>query len=220
MSTAQVPRPSSSRAIQVTEAKLPGCFILQFPVFHDQRGDFVKVMQHSIFEAHGLETRFSEVFYTVSGKDVLRGMHVQLPPHDHAKLVYCVSGAICDMALDLRVGSPMFGKHEVYELSGLAHNAVYLPSGVAHGFYVREHPAVVVYHVSTEHDVAHDAGVLWNSFGAPWPIANPVVSLRDMGLETFETFVSPFRYVRPEGEFGYGRKSDVAAGVSDTGRTA
>ena len=194
MTSTHIPRLSPSRGIQLTEAKLPGCYVLQFPAFRDQRGTFVKTMQRSVFAEHGLEAEFHEVFYTVSGKDVLRGMHVQLPPHGHAKLVYCTAGAVCDMALDLRVGSPTFGRHEVHELSGLAQNAIYLPRGMAHGFYVREEPAVVVYHVTTEHDPAHDTGVLWNSFGAPWPTADPVISSRDMGFATLAQFESPFRF--------------------------
>jgi dTDP-4-dehydrorhamnose 3,5-epimerase len=98
--------------IQFTESKLSGCFIVQFPVFHDNRGHFVKTIQSSVFEKQGLEGNFSECFYTTSFKDVLRGMHFQTPPSDHAKLVYCTAGSIYDVALDLRVGSPTYGKHE------------------------------------------------------------------------------------------------------------
>ena len=118
-------------------------------------------------------------------------MHFQLPESDHAKLVYCTAGAIYDMALDLRVGSPTFGQHEIYELSTNASNAVYLPRGIAHGFYVREAPAVMVYHVSSEHDPARDAGVHWNSFGAAWPVEDPVVSDRDNSFLAFQNFNSP-----------------------------
>src|ERR1700722_11595919 len=111
--------------IKFTESKLPGCFIVQFPVFHDDRGHFVKTIQRSVFESQGLEGDFSECFYTTSFKDVLRGMHFQTPPSDHAKLLYCTAGSIYDVALDLRVESPTYGKYEVYELSYLASNAVY-----------------------------------------------------------------------------------------------
>ena len=211
MNSSPQPTSSAARAIQVTEAKLPGCFILQFPCFADQRGAFVKTMQRSVFEAHGIEGEFRETFYTVSGRNVLRGMHVQLPPHDHAKLVYCAAGSICDMALDLRANSPTYGKHEVYELSAVAHNAVYLCRGIAHGFYVREEPAIVAYQVSSEHDSAHDAGILWNSFGAPWPVADPILSARDAGLQTWQQFVSPFRYAPPAGPPRFGRHVEDAA---------
>jgi dTDP-4-dehydrorhamnose 3,5-epimerase len=190
------PTPSSVSAthkgIQFTESKLAGCHIVQFPVFHDDRGHFVKTIQSSVFHERGLEGDFRECFYTTSYENVLRGMHFQTPPSDHAKLLYCTEGSIYDVALDLRLGSPTYGKHEVYELSSAASNAVYLPRGIAHGFYVRKAPAVMVYHVTTEHDPAHDAGIRWDSFGAAWPIENPVVSVRDSGFVSFDDFQSPF----------------------------
>ena len=188
------PHPTPVRKIQFTETKLAGCFVVQFPAYHDSRGYFVKAIQKSAFEAQGLEADFAEVFYTTSYKDVLRGMHFQVPPADHAKLVYCTSGSIYDVALDLRIGSPSFGQHEVYELSDRFNNAVYLPRGIAHGFYVREAPSVVVYHVTSEHDPAHDQGILWNSFGAPWPMADPILSDRDAGFPALTDFQSPFRF--------------------------
>ncbi len=188
------PTEDPSRRIRLSEGKIPGCFNVQFPAFRDTRGLFVKTFQRSLFEQHGLETDFQELFYTTSGRNVLRGMHFQVPPADHAKLVYCTSGSICDIALDLRVGSPTYGQYEVYELTADANNAVYLPTGIAHGFYVRKGPATVVYHVTTEHDPVHDQGLLWNSFDAPWPVSNPTISARDASQIPFADFVSPFRY--------------------------
>jgi dTDP-4-dehydrorhamnose 3,5-epimerase len=188
---------SAHRTIQFTESKLLGCFIVQFPIFHDNRGHFVKTIQSSAFEEHGLEGDFRECFYTTSYENEQRGMHFQTPPSDHAKLLYCTEGSIFDVALDLRVGSPTYGKHEIYELSTLASNAVYLPRGIAHGFCVREPPAVMVYHVTTEHDPTHDAGIRWDSFGAAWPIRDPVVSDRDSSFVSFKDFESPFRYTIP-----------------------
>jgi dTDP-4-dehydrorhamnose 3,5-epimerase len=185
---------SGSREIQFTESKLPGCFVVQFPVFHDHRGHLVKTIQKSIFNAHGLEGDFKECFYSTSNKNVLRGLHFQLPPSDHAKLVYCTVGSIYDMTLDLRVGSPTYGQHEVYELSSDASNAVYLPRGIAHGFVVREGPAVMVYHVTSEHDPSRDAGIRWDSFGAAWPTEAPITSQRDASFVTLADFKSPFVY--------------------------
>lgn len=182
------------REIQFTESKLPGCYVVQFPVFDDYRGHFVKTIQRSVFEAHGLEGDFRECFYSTSFDGVLRGMHFQTPPSDHAKLVYCTVGAIYDVALDLRVGSPTYGKHEVYELSSGASNAVYLPRGIAHGFVVRQGPAVMVYHVTSEHVPSDDQGVRWDSFGAVWPVETPIVSERDRGFTALADFVSPFRF--------------------------
>jgi len=184
----------ASKVIQFTESKLAGCYVVQFPVAHDYRGHFVKTIQRSVFEARGLEADFKECFYSTSNESVLRGMHFQIPPSDHAKLVYCTAGAIYDVVLDLRIGSPTYGQHEVYELSSDASNAVYLPRGIAHGFFVRQAPAVMVYHVTSEHSAAHDVGIRWDSFGAAWPMDAPVVSARDSGFMAFEDFKSPFIY--------------------------
>ncbi len=192
--------PPPARELRFREARLPGCFVVEFPKFSDHRGSLVKAIQRSAFAAHGLRSDFAEVFYTTSEKDVLRGMHFQAPPSDHAKLVYCLAGSISDVALDLRAGSPTFSEHEVYELTSEANNAIYLPSGIAHGFYVQEAPSVVVYHVTTEHDPARDAGVHWNSFGAAWPGEKPIVSARDAGFPTLAEYETPFRYVSPRGE--------------------
>ena len=188
------PTTPPSRSVRFTESKLQGCFVVQFPLTEDHRGSFVKTIQSSVFRNQGLESEFKECFYSTSHRHVLRGMHVQLPPSDHAKLVYCTAGAIYDVALDLRKGSPTYGHHEVYELSSNANNAVYLPRGIAHGFLVREGPAVMVYHVTSEHDAQRDVGVHWNSFGAVWPIDNPIVSLRDESFAALEDFDSPFQF--------------------------
>jgi dTDP-4-dehydrorhamnose 3,5-epimerase len=183
-----------AKTICFIECKLPGCFLVEFPHFRDHRGLFVKSFQRSAFEQRGLECDFTESFYTESGENVLRGMHFQVPPADHAKLVYCMSGAIHDIALDLRVGSPTYGEHEAYDLSAEHSNAAYLPRGMAHGFFVRSAPAVVVYEVTSEHSPTHDTGIRWDSFGAHWPQSAPVVSVRDEGLIPFAQFESPFRF--------------------------
>lgn len=191
---ASAAKASALSSIQFTESKLAGCYIVQFPVFDDFRGHFVKTMQRSVFEEHGLEGDFRECFYTTSFQGVLRGMHFQTPPRDQAKLVYCTVGSIYDVTLDLRVGSPTYGQHEVYELSSEASNAVYLPRGIAHGFLVREGPAVMVYHVTSEYDPSRDEGILWDSFGVEWPVEKPLVSARDRSFMPFDKFISPFLY--------------------------
>jgi dTDP-4-dehydrorhamnose 3,5-epimerase len=105
-----------------------------------------------------------------------------------------MSGAIHDIALDLRVGSPTYGQHEAYDLSAEYNNAAYLPRGMAHGFFVRSAPAVVVYEVTSEHSPQHDTGIRWDSFGAAWPQSAPLISVRDEGLIPFAQFESPFRF--------------------------
>lgn len=177
---------------------IPGCYEIEFTSREDARGAFVKTFQATAFRELGLETSFSEGCYSVSHRNVLRGMHFQLPPADGAKLVYCLQGSILDVALDLRLGSPSYGRFSVFNLSSADSRAAYLPRGVAHGFYSLEGPSILVYQISSEYDSALDAGVLWNSFGFDWPVLNPVVSERDSSFVSFKEFASPFRFAPAE----------------------
>jgi dTDP-4-dehydrorhamnose 3,5-epimerase len=113
---------------------------------------------------------------------------------DGAKLVYCLQGSILDVALDLRVGSPSYGKFTSLQLSSANPSAAYIPRGVAHGFYSLTEPSAVVYQVSSEYDPNFDTGVRWNSFAFDWPGASPKVSERDSRLVPFADFRSPFRF--------------------------
>jgi dTDP-4-dehydrorhamnose 3,5-epimerase len=173
---------------------LPGVVDLRPTVHHDRRGQFVKAYHRELFAARRLGTDFAEEYWTVSQARVLRGLHFQLPPHDHAKVVYCVAGKILDAVLDLRAGSPTVGRHALAELSGATGNGVYIPPGLAHGFYVLEAPAIVVYAVTSAYAPDHDAGVRWDSVGIPWPDAEPVLSNRDHGFPTLADFQSPFTF--------------------------
>lgn len=173
---------------------LPGCIEIRPRVVDDARGRFVKVFHDGAFRELGWETGFVEEYYSVSRRNVLRGMHFQRPPVDHAKLVYCVEGAVLDVALDLRRGSPAYGNSVAFDLSADRANMVYLPRGLAHGFLVVSERATLVYMVTSTHSPAHDDGVLWNSFGAPWPVADPILSERDRGFPPLSAFASPFAY--------------------------
>jgi dTDP-4-dehydrorhamnose 3,5-epimerase len=164
------------------ETKIPGCFEIQCKSVGDERGRFVKTYAASAFTLIGLATPFAECFYSVSKVRVLRGMHFQLPPADHAKLVYCLSGAVLDIALDLRCDSPAFQQAESFLLDEESARAVYLPKGLAHGFYVLQGPALMMYHVTAEYDPALDAGLCWDSFDFQWLDPKPIVSERDRNL--------------------------------------
>ena len=137
---------------------------------------------------------FAEQYYSVSHSGVLRGLHFQLPPSDHDKLVYCTAGAAFDVALDLRLGSPEFGRHIGLTLSAEAHNLLYLPRGFAHGFCVTEGPATMVYNTTTPYAPEHDTGILWNSAGIDWPVDTPLVSTRDRNFPALDEFESPFGF--------------------------
>ncbi len=178
----------------VYPTKLPGCIEMQPRVIEDERGRFVKPFHAEEFSTYNLETCFVEEYYSVSWRGVLRGLHFQLPPLDHAKLVYCVEGSVLDAVVDLRVGSPSYGQHAIFELNAKHANSIYIPRGMAHGFYVQSERATLVYKVSTVYSPEYDAGILWNSVGIPWPSEKPIISDRDQGFPSFSEFQSPFIY--------------------------
>lgn len=179
---------------ELQASKISGCFELQPKVFEDERGKFVKVFHKQVFAAHGLETNFAEEYYSLSHKNVIRGLHFQLPPMDHVKVVYCVEGEVLDVVVDLRVGSPTYGQHESFQLSATKANSIYIPKGMAHGFCVLSNSAIMVYKVSTAYSQAHDTGVLWSSANIRWPTQTPVLSNRDQSFPRLEQFSSPFHY--------------------------
>jgi dTDP-4-dehydrorhamnose 3,5-epimerase len=174
--------------MEIKETGIPGCFEIVPNVFRDERGSFVKTFHYDTFQQLGLETGWREEYYSVSRKGVLRGMHFQLPPHDHCKLVYCPEGAVLDAVLDLRRDSPCYGQHCMTELSAENARMLYIPKGLAHGFYTLSGSATMMYKVSSVYAPSHDAGILWNSSGITWPDPNPIVSGRDSAFPEFSSF--------------------------------
>lgn len=179
---------------EIKPSSIKGCLELQPKVLDDARGRFVKVFHEQAFAAQGLETAFAEEYYSVSHKNVIRGLHFQLPPMDHVKMVYCVEGEVLDAVVDLRVGSPTYGKYALFELSAAKANSVYIPKGMAHGFCALSAQAIMVYKVSSVYSPAHDTGVRWDSTGIPWPTSEAVLSARDKSFSPLDKFLSPFRY--------------------------
>lgn len=179
---------------------VPGVVELRPTVHVDPRGRFVKLLHADAFEAAGLDSGFREAYWTFSVRGVVRGLHFQLPPHDHAKLVTCVHGAAFDAAVDLRRGSPAYGRHSVVRLRADTGNAVYIPRGVAHGFCVEGDVAVLLYMTTSVHAPAADTGVRWDSAGIDWPLREPIISERDAGLPPLAEFDSPFRYASSSAE--------------------
>lgn len=177
-----------------TELAIPGVF--EIDLFHagDERGMFVKPYHKNTLEEHGLVSEFRESFYSTNRKGVIRGMHFQYPPHDHAKIVYCTSGRLIDVILDLRIGSPTYGKSIQIELSAQNYKAAYLPVGVAHGFAVLEENTCMIYLTSTVHSSDFDGGIRYDSFEHQWPFADAITSNRDLEFPALSDFESPFIY--------------------------
>jgi dTDP-4-dehydrorhamnose 3,5-epimerase len=184
--------------MQIIDTKLKGCFEIQPAIHKDLRGEFVKTFHLPTFSKAGVSEGFPEEYYSVSKKHVIRGLHFQLPPDDHKKLVNVISGTVMDVVVDLRVGSPTYQQHMITELSDFKRNALLIPSGMAHGFCVLSDSATMIYRTSTVHSPKNDSGILWNSIGIDWPTLMPIVSERDLLLPKMNKFISPFGYKQEE----------------------
>lgn len=172
--------------MNIIKTTLDGVFEVENKIFEDQRGSFVKTFHSEVFINDGLDSDFRESFYSVSKKNVLRGMHYQLPPHDHSKLVYVVSGKILDVVVDIRENSETFGEFYSTELSSDNAKSIYIDKGFAHGFLTLSESATVVYMTTTVHKPDFDKGIKWDSFGFEWPGNNFIISQRDNEHPSFK----------------------------------
>jgi dTDP-4-dehydrorhamnose 3,5-epimerase len=169
-------------------ASLRGVFRIDLDRREDDRGFFARSWCAREAEAHGLTARVAQCNVSFNRRrGTLRGMHFQAAPHQEAKLVRCTRGALVDVVLDLRPGSPTFGKWEAFDLSEANHTAVYVPEGVAHGFQTLVEDTEVLYQMSEFYVESAARGVRWNdpAFGIVWPLADPVVSPRDAAFPDF-----------------------------------
>lgn len=174
------------------DTTIPGCTIVRQKLIADDRGSFVKTFHADLFKEAGLRVDWREDFLSCSKRDVIRGMHFQIPPADHAKLVACLSGRVLDVVVDLRHGSPAHGLVVSLELSPEDATALYVPSGCAHGFLSLTDDSAITYKVTSVHSAENDRGVAWDSIPFEWPVAEPCLSERDRRHPRLEDFVSPF----------------------------
>ncbi len=180
--------------MKITPTKLPGVFVIESNSFQDERGVFVKVFHEETFKENNLDSDFKESFYSISNKDVVRGMHFHLPPNAHSKLVYVTNGSVLDVVLDLRKDSPTYGSYHSIELSQKNHTMMYIPVGCAHGFLSLEDNSCTVYLQTGMYSPSHDSGINVHSFGMKWPANKLIVSKRDQDLINLQDFDSPFSY--------------------------
>ena len=178
--------------MNITPTVIPGCFEILPQIRADRRGRLVKIFDIEKFHKLGLCTSFSEEYYSVSCRRVLRGLHFQTPPFDCGKLVCCIEGEILDAIVDLRKGSPSFGQHALIQLEASQGNMLFVASGIAHGFYVTSLQATVLCKGTAVYSANHDKGILWNSVNIPWPDTAPILSDRDLQAPPFSEFQSPF----------------------------
>lgn len=173
--------------MRVTPTALPEVLLIDLDVHTDARGHFFERFNEERFAAAGLPTRFRQDNQSLSRRHVLRGLHYQLH-HPQGKLVQCVQGALFDVAVDIRAGSPTFGKWVGVELAAERKQLLWIPPGHAHGFCVLSEEAILQYQCTEVYRAPDDRGILWSdpALGITWPVSAPLLSPRDSGLPTLE----------------------------------
>ncbi len=165
-------------------------------VFYDERGFFMEAYKYSDFAAFGITEHFVQTNHSRSVKGVLRGLHYQNPPKAQGKLVRVLMGEIFDVAVDIRKGSPTYGKWVGQKLSAENKQMLYIPPGFAHGFCVLSDVAEVLYMTTEEYSPECEAGIIWDDpdIGIHWPIKTPVLSPRDARWPRLANAVNCFIY--------------------------
>jgi len=178
----------------ITPASIEGVYIIENFNALDERGLFVKTFNTNFLKQNDFDFQINESYYSISNKNVIRGMHFQLPPDDHQKLVYVIAGSVIDVVLDLRKESKTYKQYITIELSDKNYRSIYIPKGLAHGFKSLEDNTIMMYNVGTTYNPTSDAGIYYDSFGFNWGIVEPILSKRDLSFPTLDNFstINPF----------------------------
>ena len=169
--------------MRVIHTELPGVVIFQPDAFGDPRGFFMETFHREKYRALGLDREFVQDNFSHSCARTLRGLHYQWH-QPQAKLVTVLHGAVFDVAVDIRRGSPTFGRWIGLTLSRENHKQLFIPEGFAHGFCVLSERVDFIYKCTAFYDPSDERGLLWNdpAVGIDWPISEPLLSARDVRL--------------------------------------
>ncbi|TNE75360.1 MAG: dTDP-4-dehydrorhamnose 3,5-epimerase [Bacteroidetes bacterium] len=182
--------------MNIIQTGIKDLVVIEPKVFGDHRGYFTSPYIESAFNQLVGSTHFVQDNESKSSKGVLRGLHFQLPPYDQAKLVRVISGAVIDVAVDLRKDSPDYGKHYSILLSGENKKQLFVPRGFAHGFVVLENDTIFSYKVDNIYAPEFESGIIWNDpdLSIDWQLngITPLLSDKDKELQSFKSFKSPF----------------------------
>jgi dTDP-4-dehydrorhamnose 3,5-epimerase len=184
--------------MDVQETNLPGVLLLKPNYFHDARGYFIETYSFRLAQALGIRSVFVQDNQSLSRqRGTVRALHFQIPPHAQAKLVRVLRGSIYDVAVDLRVSSPTYGRWVATTLTAKGGEQLFVPVGFAHGFCTLEPETEVAYKVDSYYDPKFECGLAWDdpTLAITWPVpaSAAVLSDRDRAHQRFADFVSPFR---------------------------
>lgn len=178
------------------QLEIPEVILVEAKAFEDYRGFFLETYKRSDFEANGIPELFVQDNHSYSVCGVIRGLHFQMHPNAQGKLVSVFNGAIFDVAVDIRKGSPTCGRWVGVTLMAKEHRMLYVPPGFAHGFCVISAEADVVYKVTKEYAPGYERGILWNdpALRIPWPVQVPLLSQQDACLPPLKATNHNFVY--------------------------
>jgi len=185
--------------MKTTVTGLPGLLVVEPDVFADERGFFFEAHSAAKFAVLGIEPGVQQINQSFSKQGVLRGLHFQAPPADQTKLIRCVSGRLYDVAVDIRAGSPTFGKWYGLELSAENKKMLYVPSGFAHGFLALTDCELLYLCGRSGYDKNAEGGLVWNdpAVGIVWPLdGSPLVNARDASFPGLDALKTPFVFGR------------------------
>jgi dTDP-4-dehydrorhamnose 3,5-epimerase len=183
-------------SIRIEHTPLPGLLVIVPQRFSDERGFFSESWNRRTLEAAGVQLpEFVQDNHSLSHRiGTLRGMHYQAPPHAQGKLVRCGRGRIFDVCVDVRKGSPTFGRWHGEDLSFENGHQLWVPAGFLHGFVTREPDSEIIYKCTDYYDRVSDGAVRWDTLGIDWGVAEPVLSPKDAAAPAFSDFASPFTW--------------------------
>ena len=182
--------------MQFTKTKIPDLLIIEPQVFADDRGYFFESYNIEKFNEAGINVEFVQDNESKSDKGVLRGLHFQNPPYEQGKLVRVIKGAVLDIAVDIRIGSPTFGEWEAVKLSGENKKQLWIPPGFAHGFVTLEDNTLFAYKCTNLYNKDSEGSILWNDadLDIDWGIENPSLSGKDIKAPVFKALESKFNF--------------------------
>ena len=175
--------------MKVTTTPIDDLLVLKPDVFRDERGFFLETFHEQRYEDFGITCKFVQDNLSLSPRGIIRGLHFQYR-HPQAKLVQVLLGEVFDVAVDIRKGSPTFGKWFGINLSQDNLYQMFIPQGFAHGYCVISETAIFAYKCSDFYSPAHEGGLLWSDpdIGIRWPVSDPVMSQKDRHLPRLSEF--------------------------------
>jgi len=182
--------------LNIVQSDIKEVLLIQPKVFGDHRGYFFESYSKKVLHEHGVNFEFVQDNISKSKKGTVRGLHYQIGEKAQGKLCQVIQGSVLDVAVDIRFGSPTFGKYVMCELNDTDHNLIWVPPGFAHGFCVTSDEAIFHYKCTEFYSPKDERAILFNddNLNIPWNISEPLVSEKDLVAKKFKDIDKDFIY--------------------------